>query len=181
MPPLSRPSLLAVAPIELPFAATAVSADWLASHEHRLDVRVVDVRTDEQLPTAHPLRRSAFDKGHVPAAIYLGDVEVPLPHDIGSALIFASTMSQRGVGDEHVIVVCGDGQKDRDERVLWALRSMGHPSSFLLEGGLPAWSRRRLPVAVDAVAHAPASFTAKLIPAPADTDTRLSKRRRNKR
>jgi thiosulfate/3-mercaptopyruvate sulfurtransferase len=76
----------------------------------------------------------------------LSDHTSPLPHMAPSAAAFDRHMEHLGVssGDE-VVVYDGHGLFSAP-RVWWLFRLMGHEKVRVLDGGLPEWVRRGLPV-----------------------------------
>src|SRR5205823_3969429 len=90
-----------------------VTTDWLETHLHDPDLRVVDIRG---YVTTRPLAPGVeeatykgapeeYRAGHVPGAVYVDwtrdivDLDDPIPAQIAPAQEFARIMSERGIGD----------------------------------------------------------------------------------
>jgi thiosulfate/3-mercaptopyruvate sulfurtransferase len=91
--------------------------------------------------------RAAFEAGHVPSAIYV-DLDADLSADPGgtrgrhplpSPAAFASTLGRLGIGADAPVVAYDDSGGGSAGRLVWMLRTIGHPAA-LLDGGLKAWA-----------------------------------------
>jgi thiosulfate/3-mercaptopyruvate sulfurtransferase len=128
-----------------------VTPEWLSRHLDR--VRVLDVRgevaDDEPRYRAHPDRYRA---GHIPGAAFvdwrhdLTDRSSPVPVTIAAPQAFAEQATRLGIANDTVVVAYDDYRSALASRVVWALRSYGHASSHLLDGGLAAWVEAGLPL-----------------------------------
>jgi thiosulfate/3-mercaptopyruvate sulfurtransferase len=144
--------------------APVVDAAWL--REHRGDVVLADVRW---YLDGRP-GRAAYDRGHLPGAVFV-DLEEWLAaagapsagrHPLPDPEVFARGMSELGIGDDDTVVAYDDAGGVVAARLVWMLRVTGHDAA-LLDGGLDAWDgalETRTP------ARPAASFTP--VPWPAD-------------
>ena len=117
-----------------------VTVAWL--EEHRSDVVLADVRwyLDGRRGDL------AYAAGHVPGAVYVDlDRGLAAPpsreggrHPLPDPLVFASAMSDAGIGDETTVVAYDDEGGVIAARLVWMLRATGHDAA-LLDGGLAAW------------------------------------------
>ncbi len=121
-----------------------VSVQWLAEQQacRAADLRVVDVRWYLDGRSG----REAYEKGHIPGAVFLDLDEVlagpatptdgrhPLP-DPG---VFAAGLGALGIADDHTVVAYDDLGGMVAARLVWMLRVLGLPAA-LLDGGLGAW------------------------------------------
>lgn len=118
-----------------------VSAEWLADNLD--DVVVVDVRwsLDEGA------KRSAFDAGHIPGAVF-ADLDTDLadpPSDAGgrhplpSPVAFAETLSRLGIGDTSRVVAYDDAGGLIAARLWWML-DVYNREVAVLDGGFDAWT-----------------------------------------
>jgi thiosulfate/3-mercaptopyruvate sulfurtransferase len=91
--------------------------------------------------------RAAFEAGHIPGAIYV-DLDTDLTADRGgfrgrhplpSAAQFAATLGRLGIGPGTPVVAYDDSGGGSAGRLVWMLRTIGHPAA-LLDGGLKAWA-----------------------------------------
>lgn len=125
---------------------------WLATRLEDTTLRVVDVRTT-----------AAYVEGHVPGAVHL-DMRNGLFDGDGalvSALELARVMSALGVGDEHTIVLVGDGPEIATTAAVRALVRYGHAAVHILEGGHRRWVGERRPVSKTRPDYGAKTFTAK--------------------
>jgi thiosulfate/3-mercaptopyruvate sulfurtransferase len=127
--PLTRPELLA-------------SADWLAEHIGRPEVRVLDVRWRPD-----GTGRAAWQVGHVPGAAHVDwTTELCERDESTDALLLAgpdkvaTALARAGVGDGTTAVVYDDTLGLYASRVWWSMRVYGFESVRILDGGYPAWA-----------------------------------------
>jgi thiosulfate/3-mercaptopyruvate sulfurtransferase len=121
-------------------AGTLVDAPWLAAHLD--EVVVAEVRWSPD-GTGRP----AFERGHLPRAVYLdadadlaGDPVVgPGRHPLPSPASFATTLGRVGIGDDTPVVAYDDAGGSYAARLWWMLDVLGHPVA-VLNGGLAAWA-----------------------------------------
>jgi len=90
--------------------------------------------------------RDAYESGHLPGAVFVdldrwlsgpasrqhGRNPLPIP------AVFAAGMSASGIGDGDVVVAYDDAGGVIAARLVWMLRSMGHPAA-VLDGGMAAY------------------------------------------
>ncbi|MEE8332194.1 MAG: sulfurtransferase [Acidimicrobiia bacterium] len=117
-----------------------VDAAWLEQHHDEPAVRIADVRS----VGSSLLNRAAYDSGHIAGAVFFGmEADLAGPgggrHPLPGAAEFAALLGARGIGSEHQVVVYDDSAGAAACRLWWMLRSLGHESVALLDGGLQAW------------------------------------------
>ncbi len=111
---------------------TLVSADWV--EEHLDDPKVVLVEVDEDT--------SAYDHGHIRGAIKLDwttDLQDQVRRDFVNKQQFEALMSQRGVGNEHTVVLYGGNNNWFAAYAYWYFKLYGHDEVKLLDGGRKKW------------------------------------------
>ncbi len=91
--------------------------------------------------------RAAFEAGHIPGAIYV-DLDTAMAahdqpvtegrHPFPTPEAFAAAMSERGIGDNAIVIGYDDSGGGTAGRLVWMLRVLGRPAA-LLDGGLNAW------------------------------------------
>jgi thiosulfate/3-mercaptopyruvate sulfurtransferase len=117
-----------------------VSAGWLAQHLD--DVALVDVRYYLDGRSG----RDAYEQSHLPSAVWM-DLEAvladpPSPtrgrHPLPTPERFADGLSRAGIGAGTPVVAYDDQGGPFASRLVWLLRTLGHPAA-LLDGGLQAW------------------------------------------
>src|SRR5688572_5631138 len=73
--------------------------------------------------------------------------------------IIEHLLAARGVSNDVPVVVYDDASGIRAARAFWFLEFFGHPSVRVLDGGLNAWTQKRLPVTQQARKPKPADWT----------------------
>ena len=140
-----------------------VSATWLA--EHLDEVALIDVRWFLDGRSG----RDAYEQGHLPRAVWVDlDTSLAAPptpddgrHPLPTPAQFAAGMGAAGIDDGTPVVAYDDAGGMSAARLVWMLRTLGHPAA-LLDGGLGAWQG-----AIDTgeVTALPTTFTAQSWPA----------------
>ncbi|HYH34483.1 MAG TPA: sulfurtransferase [Nocardioides sp.] len=109
-----------------------VSAQWV---EDNLDNdRVVLVEVDEDT--------SAYDKGHIPGAIKLDwttDLQDQVRRDFVNKEQFEALLSERGVANDHTVVLYGGNNNWFAAYAYWYFKLYGHQDVRLLDGGRKKW------------------------------------------
>jgi thiosulfate/3-mercaptopyruvate sulfurtransferase len=138
-----------------------VSVEWLQRH---LDsVRLLDVRgevaTEQPRYRAHP---EHYREGHIPGAVFVDwrvdftDRECAVPVTIASPEVFAADATRLGIGADTVVVAYDHYYNVLAGRIVLVLRSYGHATSHVLDGGLSAWTNEGCPLEGGDVVPAPA-------------------------
>src|SRR5687768_6574578 len=73
--------------------------------------------------------------------------------------IIEHLLASRGVSNDVAVVVYDDTSGIRAARAFWFLEFFGHPNTRVLDGGLNAWTQKRLPVTQQARKPKPADWT----------------------
>jgi len=122
--------------------APLVTTEWLGEQLHDEGIRVVDTR----FYLAEPARgRAEYEAGHVPGSRYLSlDDDLtgatgPGRHPLPDTNWFAARLNTMGIGDDHTVVVYDQSDAGIAARLWWMLRSLGHASVVVLDGGWDAW------------------------------------------
>lgn len=128
-----------------------VDTDWVAAHSLDPDVRVVD------------MRRSGFDQGHVPGAVYLSpdairDAKSP-PTFLPTPDAFAALMRRLGIGDHTRVIAYDDRGGLYAARLWWILTYFGHADAALMNGQWTKWSAEHRPEATAAAPERAVTFT----------------------
>lgn len=133
--PYARPDLL-------------VETTWLAEHLDDPDIRIVDVR------------RSGYEDGHVPGAVWL-DIAVTrdaanAPTFLPSPEAFSSTLGALGISNETRVVFYDDRGGVYGARPWAVLNQYGHSNVSIVNGGWSKWvaERRQTTTEVPEVAEA---------------------------
>lgn len=138
--------------------SSVVSVEWL--QENLGNVRVVDASW--HLPPTGRDGSEEYINAHIPGAVYF-DIDVcatagDLPHTLPSPEAFASYVGKLGISElDHVVVYDANGWFSAP-RVWWMFRYFGCASVSVLDGGLEAWSRQKLPTESGQVSPQAATF-----------------------
>ena len=126
-------------------------ADELAARLGDRRLRILDCRFDLLAPDAG---RKAWLDGHIPGAVYADldkDLSGPVTagtgrHPLPSTARARETFSRLGVDADTTVVAYDDAGGAIASRAWWLLRWLGHRRVTVLDGGLPAWRARNLPL-----------------------------------
>jgi len=109
-----------------------VTADWV--QEHLDDPNVVLVEVDEDT--------TAYDKGHIRNAIKLDwsvDLQDQVRRDFVNREQFSALLSDRGVSNDHTVVLYGGNNNWFAAYAYWYFKLYGHQDVKLLDGGRKKW------------------------------------------
>ncbi len=145
-------------------STTFVSPDWLAAELKKPDLVVVD--GSWYLPAMKRDGRAEYQAAHIPGAVYFDidevkDINSTLPHMLPPPEVFALHMARLGISDGQRIVVYDGAGLIAAPRVWLSFKLFGARDVFILEGGLPAWKAKGLPVESGTTVRTPGSFTPK--------------------
>lgn len=140
-----------------------VGLDTLVAHLDDPQWRVVDCRHD--LANTE-YGANAYAKGHLPGALFLHcdrDLSGLMTgtngrHPLPDIAAFAAKMSACGIGPDTQVVAYDNEASAFAARLWWMLRWLGHDKVAVLDGGLPAWKRAKLPFETEVRVPAPAQF-----------------------
>jgi thiosulfate/3-mercaptopyruvate sulfurtransferase len=142
-----------------------VTPEWLAARLNAPDVIIID--GSYYLSTMNRNAGAEYLAGHIPGAVRFDidtvkDQSNPLPHMMPKAAAFAEAASAMGIGDGMTIIVYDGLGLFSAPRVRWMFKAFGARDVRLLDGGFPAWTAQRHPVAEGPQAPRPRrSFTAR--------------------
>lgn len=144
-----------------------VDADWLASRLEEPELRVLDASW--YLPGSGRDARAEYLQGHIPGAAFfdidrIADPASDLPHMLPDAARFAAEMGALGIGNDSAVVIYDSHGLFSAARAWWMLRVFGHERAAILDGGLPGWRARGLPLATGEAVPAAASFRPRFEP-----------------
>ncbi|HEX6895637.1 MAG TPA: sulfurtransferase [Bryobacteraceae bacterium] len=133
-----------------------VDTSWVAAHSTDAGVRVLD------------LRRSGFDAGHVPDALWLDPESIRDPKRAPSFMLsaaeFEQVMGRLGISNRTRVVAYDDRGGLLAARLWWMLNAYGHTNVALMDGGWVKWKRENREVSMASTPVHPAVFRAKLQP-----------------
>jgi thiosulfate/3-mercaptopyruvate sulfurtransferase len=135
-------------------ADVLVDADWVEAHLD--DPKVVLVEVDEDV--------SAYDTGHIQGAVRL-DWKTELQAAVGRDFInkeqFEELLSQKGVGNDHTVVLYGGNNNWFAAYAYWYFKLYGHADVRLLDGGRKKWELDGRALTADTPARDKTSYKAK--------------------
>lgn len=146
-------------------SALLVGAGEVAAHLDDPAWRIFDCRHDLK-QTEYGI--AAYRRGHIPGALFLHldrDLSGPANgkngrHPLPEPAVFGGKMAQCGVGPGSQVVAYDNEGGIFASRLWWMLRWLGHERVAVLDGGLAAWKRDRLPLEEEVKEVAPARFEA---------------------
>jgi thiosulfate/3-mercaptopyruvate sulfurtransferase len=119
-----------------------VSTAWLAERLGDDSVRVFDASWF--MPGTPRDPDAEYAAGHIPGAVRfdidaIKDTSSPLPHMLAAPSEFAIALRRLGMNQDDTAVIYDSAGLFSAPRVWWNFRVMGHPATFVLDGGLPRW------------------------------------------
>jgi thiosulfate/3-mercaptopyruvate sulfurtransferase len=109
-----------------------VSAQWVADNLDNPDVVLVEVDEDT----------TAYDKGHIRGAVKLDwttDLQDSVRRDFVGQQRFGELLSERGIGNDHTVVLYGGNNNWFAAYAYWYFTLYGHRDVRLLDGGRKVW------------------------------------------
>ncbi len=135
-----------------------VTSDWLESHLHDKDIRIIDMRGAVLPPSEPPPHyltdRAGYDEAHIPSAAFVDwQVDIVEPgsasNDVALAGRFAALMGGLGIDEDKRVVIYDNAASMFACRLRWALRYYGHEDVAILDGGWQKWRAERRPVSAE--------------------------------
>jgi thiosulfate/3-mercaptopyruvate sulfurtransferase len=130
-----------------------VNAAWV--DEHLDDPNVVLIEVDEDT--------TAYDKGHIRGAIKLDwttDLQDQVRRDFVNKAQFEALLSDRGVANDHTVVLYGGNNNWFAAYAYWYFKLYGHQDVKLLDGGRKKWELDSRPLSSDAVSRSATQYEA---------------------
>ncbi|MEO8328951.1 MAG: sulfurtransferase [Candidatus Nanopelagicales bacterium] len=131
-----------------------VDADWVEAHLDDPTVALVEVDEDT----------SAFEKGHIRGAVRLdwkADLQDPVKRDFVDKQAFEALLSERGIGNDHTVVLYGGNNNWFAAYAYWYFKLYGHDAVKLLDGGRKKWELESRELVQDVPDRRQTSYTAK--------------------
>lgn len=125
-----------------------LSVDWLKKHLNDQDLVILNASQPEN---KNPGNAGYYEK-QIPNSRYFdlnnvfSDKENPLPHMLPDPASFQKECRHLGISaDSHIVVYDNTGVY-MSPRVWWMFKVMGHKNVSVLNGGMPLWVKKGLPV-----------------------------------
>ena len=131
-----------------------VSTDWVADHLDDDGVRIVEVDENPGL----------YAEAHIPGAIgfdWKQDLQDPVRRDFLGPEDFGELMGNRGISNEHTIVLYGDRNNWFAAYTYWYFRYYGHDHVKLMNGPREKWIAEDRETTDEVPSYPEAGFEAK--------------------
>lgn len=146
------PALVLAAAVGYAHPEQLVDTAWVAAHARDAEVRVLD------------LRRSGFEEGHVPDAMWLDPESIRdaanAPTFMMPAAAFAQVMGRLGISNRTRVIAYDDRGGLLAARLWWMLHAYGHSNVALMDGGWVKWTAEKRPTSLATSPVPVASFEA---------------------
>jgi thiosulfate/3-mercaptopyruvate sulfurtransferase len=109
-----------------------VETDWVEQHLNDDSIRIVEVDENPAL----------YAESHIPGAIgfdWKKDLQDPVKRDFLAPKDFASLMGERGISNDHTVVLYGDRNNWFAAYTYWYFRYYGHDKVVLMNGPREKW------------------------------------------
>jgi len=144
-----------------------IDAETLVRRLDEPGLRILDARFELLDP---PAGRRMYDEGHIPGAVFVDlDEDLAAPaarhggrHPLPQMDTFARKFGERGVGDEHEVIVYDQGGTMFAARAWWLLRYAGHDAVRVLDGGYRAYREAGGTPDREEPRHAPTQLSVRL-------------------
>jgi thiosulfate/3-mercaptopyruvate sulfurtransferase len=128
-----------------------VDTQWVEDHLGDDSIRIVEVDENPAL----------YAESHIPGAIgfdWKKDLQDPVKRDFLGPDDFASLMGDRGISNDHTVVLYGDRNNWFAAYTYWYLRYYGHDNVKLVNGPREKWIAENRPITHDVPSYDSASF-----------------------
>jgi thiosulfate/3-mercaptopyruvate sulfurtransferase len=128
-----------------------VDTQWVEDHLGDDSIRIVEVDENPAL----------YAESHIPGAIgfdWKKDLQDPVKRDFLGPDDFASLMGDRGISNDHTVVLYGDRNNWFAAYTYWYLRYYGHDNVKLVNGPREKWIAENRPTTHDVPSYDSASF-----------------------
>ncbi|MFN8193115.1 MAG: sulfurtransferase [Nocardioidaceae bacterium] len=132
---------------------TLVTAQWVADNLDNADIVLVEVDEDT----------TAYDKGHIRGAVKLDwttDLQDKVRRDFVDQARFAELLSERGIGNDHTVVLYGGNNNWFAAYAYWYFKLYGHGDVRLLDGGRKKWELDSRELTDELPTRTPTTYTA---------------------
>lgn len=94
---------------------------------------------------------TAYNQWHVPGAVSIAwrELRHPVRRDFVEPADFEKLMSEKGISNDHTVVLYGDFNNWFAAYAFWLFEAYGHEDLKLMDGGRTAWAKEGKPTARD--------------------------------
>src|SRR5215216_7298885 len=131
-----------------------VETQWVHDHLNDESIRVVEVDENPAL----------YAESHIPGAIgfdWKKDLQDPVKRDFLGPTEFAAMMGDRGISNDHTIVLYGDRNNWFAAYTYWYFRYYGHDKVRLINGPREKWIAEDRPATTEVPSYPETTFEAK--------------------
>ena len=131
-----------------------VTTQWVAEHLNDPNVRIVESDEDVLL----------YDVGHVPGATkidWVTDLNHPVRRDYLDKEGFEGLLSEKGVGNDSLVVFYGDKNNWWACYAYWVFQLFGHAQAVIMDGGRAKWVAEGHPMQKDVPHYPPTAYKAR--------------------
>src|SRR3954447_8812565 len=119
-----------------------VETDWVEQHLDDAAIRIVEVDENPAL----------YAESHIPGAIgfdWKRDLQDPVKRDFLGPKEFGALMGERGIANDHTVVLYGDRNNWFAAYTYWYFRYYGHEKVLLMNGPREKWISESRPSTQD--------------------------------
>lgn len=130
-----------------------VDTEWVAEHLDDDSVRIVEVDENPAL----------YAEAHIPGAIgfdWKTELQDQVSRNFLDAEAFGKALGEKGISNDHTIVLYGDRNNWFAAYTYWYLRYYGHDKVKLIDGPREKWIGEGRDTSSEVPAYAPTKFTA---------------------
>lgn len=130
-----------------------VTADWVAENLDNPSVVLIEVDEDT----------TSYDRSHIRGAIKLDwttDLQDQVRRDFVSKTQFEALLSEKGVSNDHTVVLYGGNNNWFAAYAYWYFKLYGHQDVKLLDGGRKKWELDARELSDEVVKLDPTTYTA---------------------
>src|SRR5215212_3514690 len=131
-----------------------VETQWVHDHLNDESIRVVEVNENQAL----------YVESHIPGAIgfdWKKDLQDPVKRDFLGPKEFAGLMGDRGISNDHTIVLYGDRNNWFAAYTYWYFKYYGHDDVKLINGPREKWIAEDRETSTEVPSHPAAEFKVK--------------------
>src|SRR4051812_12369533 len=130
-----------------------VSTQWVQDHLNDPNIRIVESDEDVLL----------YDQRHIPGAVKLDwhtDLQDDLVRDYVNRERFEKIASERGIGNDTMLIFYGDKNNWWATYALWAFQLYGHTNAKIMNGGRQKWIEEKRALDKETPNYAAAEYKA---------------------